>query len=287
MKDPAEILAEARRIGLLTSDDRVSRDVPCIECEYNTRTLAFDGRCPECNTPVATTLDAHISIPHQWLERVARGVTLLMLGVALLLIFTLLILGESLGLKLHFGSASPAVLLFPGAGFSLAGLLLATVKAPPALPDRCSLSPRRGVRLMLAVACAGVVLIIPVAASGWNIGVLAELAGFAVLLALLPLFFLRHLARIAQLVGSSSRARALRVGGWVTLAMNPALIVSAAWLDRAVSHTPVASAAATAIIFAVALVAFLVPTARLLNRAAWPEASDASTDPARGNSPER
>lgn len=37
----------------------IDHDLPCLSCSYNLRTLAQDGRCPECNTPVATTLAAY------------------------------------------------------------------------------------------------------------------------------------------------------------------------------------------------------------------------------------
>lgn len=36
--------------------DHVHANLPCIQCGYNLRTLAHDGRCPECGTPVAVTL---------------------------------------------------------------------------------------------------------------------------------------------------------------------------------------------------------------------------------------
>ncbi len=35
----------------------VTHDLHCTNCEYNLRTLHFDSRCPECGTPVSTTLN--------------------------------------------------------------------------------------------------------------------------------------------------------------------------------------------------------------------------------------
>src|SRR3954468_3756176 len=34
----------------------IAYDLPCRRCRYNLRTLATDGRCPECGTRVAVTL---------------------------------------------------------------------------------------------------------------------------------------------------------------------------------------------------------------------------------------
>lgn len=35
----------------------ISDDLLCVTCEYNLRTLQENGRCPECGTPVAHTLE--------------------------------------------------------------------------------------------------------------------------------------------------------------------------------------------------------------------------------------
>jgi len=35
-----------------TPSGRVETDLPCARCGYNLRTLAWDGKCPECATPV-------------------------------------------------------------------------------------------------------------------------------------------------------------------------------------------------------------------------------------------
>lgn len=40
------------------SRGRIARDMPCLTCGYNLRTLAVDARCPECGGTVADTLDA-------------------------------------------------------------------------------------------------------------------------------------------------------------------------------------------------------------------------------------
>ena len=35
-------------------------NLPCLRCGYNLRTLATDGRCPECSAPIASSLDANL-----------------------------------------------------------------------------------------------------------------------------------------------------------------------------------------------------------------------------------
>src|SRR5436305_1574598 len=35
-------------------------NLPCLRCGYNLRTLATDGRCPECSTPIASSLDTNL-----------------------------------------------------------------------------------------------------------------------------------------------------------------------------------------------------------------------------------
>ncbi|MFI5381761.1 MAG: hypothetical protein ACHRHE_20890 [Tepidisphaerales bacterium] len=38
----------------------IDYDLPCVHCEYNLRTLSYDGACPECGQPVASTLRRRI-----------------------------------------------------------------------------------------------------------------------------------------------------------------------------------------------------------------------------------
>ena len=34
------------------ADGRIAVDLPCVHCQYNLRTLAGDGNCPECGARV-------------------------------------------------------------------------------------------------------------------------------------------------------------------------------------------------------------------------------------------
>src|SRR5882724_5427937 len=35
----------------------LNQNLPCLRCGYNLRTLSIDARCPECSTPVASSLN--------------------------------------------------------------------------------------------------------------------------------------------------------------------------------------------------------------------------------------
>src|SRR5258706_9556058 len=35
----------------------LDQNLPCLRCGYNLRTLSIDARCPECATPIASSLD--------------------------------------------------------------------------------------------------------------------------------------------------------------------------------------------------------------------------------------
>jgi hypothetical protein len=42
-----------------TPTPTIETDLPCAQCGYNLRTQPADGRCPECNHPVAVSVEAH------------------------------------------------------------------------------------------------------------------------------------------------------------------------------------------------------------------------------------
>ena len=50
-------------------------DVPCAECAYDLRGLGWDGKCPECGTPVVSSLGCDLLrfASPTWLKRVADG----------------------------------------------------------------------------------------------------------------------------------------------------------------------------------------------------------------------
>jgi hypothetical protein len=61
----------------------VQSDLQCILCGYNLRTLRQDGKCPECGSDVARSLEPALSIhpdDREWLIQIRDGVTLLIVA---------------------------------------------------------------------------------------------------------------------------------------------------------------------------------------------------------------
>jgi hypothetical protein len=85
--------------SILDSAGRVSVDLPCVNCQYNLRTLAIDGLCSECGTPALYTLHSrHIQFsPLTWLRTLIRGCFLIIAapGVPVLIGFMLMPLPAS------------------------------------------------------------------------------------------------------------------------------------------------------------------------------------------------
>jgi hypothetical protein len=60
-----------------TSVGRIDYDLKCHGCGYNLRTMALDGRCPECNEAVAVTLEVlDLGRAPEWLGRIRAGLAL-------------------------------------------------------------------------------------------------------------------------------------------------------------------------------------------------------------------
>lgn len=58
----------------IPADAVVTGDLPCHKCEYNLRTIAAHGRCPECGTPVIASLGSFGEAGARAVETVSRGV---------------------------------------------------------------------------------------------------------------------------------------------------------------------------------------------------------------------
>src|SRR5205814_37752 len=71
----------ASLINVTTSETQpISRDISCISCGYNLRTLSVSAVCPECGTTIekSLTTDRLDAADPRWLRRVRWGVWLLM-----------------------------------------------------------------------------------------------------------------------------------------------------------------------------------------------------------------
>jgi len=98
---------------------RIACDLLCVECEYNLRTLAADGRCPECGRPVRDSVLEHDppGVHFNWLVVLKGGFDLLVWGSPLLgfAVFGGIILNAT------GGHSVPEILL--GSMFAASGVL--------------------------------------------------------------------------------------------------------------------------------------------------------------------
>ena len=126
----------------------VADDTLCLECAYNLRTLSFEGRCPECGTPVG--ISAHGNFLRYcdpaWMEKLALGITLIVWGVVGILIGTVLV---ALLAARYPMPASIIGFLAGLAGF--AGAWLFTSPDPSGIGDMQYKTPRTITRVCLAI----------------------------------------------------------------------------------------------------------------------------------------
>lgn len=64
----------------------VDRDMSCVRCGYNLRMLQQTGRCPECGTPVALTLELGFELGKSrpaYVRRLSRACWLLFVARSL------------------------------------------------------------------------------------------------------------------------------------------------------------------------------------------------------------
>jgi hypothetical protein len=106
-----------------------NRAIPCLSCGYDITGLAREGVCPECASPLKSTLEASIllrSLPKTVMHRIDRGVFILScaplaLSAGLPLGF-IMMLGWAVFLR-----AKPDVGLFAGIGLGCAGAIVCFV----------------------------------------------------------------------------------------------------------------------------------------------------------------
>ncbi len=122
--------------GSLTSPT----ELRCITCGYDLRSLPTEQSCPECGTPIELSLRGDLlslSDP-AWIAKIARGQSLLVIGVRLCLIvmvctFVIPFLGFGLGFVFAFGfgfnipSWVFSVLFLSFGGTLIVGTLFATL----------------------------------------------------------------------------------------------------------------------------------------------------------------
>jgi hypothetical protein len=72
--------------GQVVADDR-----PCLVCGYNLKAIPTDGKCPECGTPVARSLQGDLLryCSPEYVRTLRRGITLVEVAIALGMLSTL------------------------------------------------------------------------------------------------------------------------------------------------------------------------------------------------------
>ena len=139
----------------------MTTDTPCRRCQYNLRTLAVDGVCPECGTPVALSVRGDLLrfADPNWVERLTGGLLLIILSALLQigLIVVVMVWVVMAVVSVRGTRLSPLWPLLGVAIFAVAalGIFLSTAPDPSGLGEDQYGRARRLVWAMLAVNVAG------------------------------------------------------------------------------------------------------------------------------------
>jgi len=216
---PAPKCVDAHR---LDAAGCVRDDTPCVQCEYNLRTLAASALCPECGRPVAESLRRPLLkySGGEWLdEHYVRGIGLLVTGLALALLgigfVGLSMLSAQLITSDTMAGAAIVGVLFAVMGFIpiIAGTVVCTAPEP-------GIPPRRGERTAARVARWGMVAVVllvglgSMAGSPWFAAGAAWL-GAVMALAIIPGAILRHIAQVLRRVPAPTLAARIESRGRV------------------------------------------------------------------------
>ena len=138
---------------------RIAEDIPCRRCGYNLRGLDPRSACPECSTAVGRSIHGDLLqfCDPSWLERVARGLRLIIIGILADIGFGIV----SVGVIAAFTTPNVAPRVAAAAisaGISLImvlGVWLLTTPDPGQPPGEPSLSARRLARWCMTAQVAG------------------------------------------------------------------------------------------------------------------------------------
>ncbi len=149
----------------------------CLHCLYDLRGLSPDGNCPECGSPIAGSHVARLcNADPDWLNRVANGAGLILLGIIvgpialimmlapspLLLIAPLLLSFPAAG-AFYFTSPEPATWRHSVSGRLVRALLGASIVLLGTLPVRLLANPDGLDIPWLAIACVAATIATAVA----------------------------------------------------------------------------------------------------------------------------
>jgi hypothetical protein len=133
--------------------DTVTADIPCRKCAYNLRTLSVAGACPECGTPVGRSIHGDLlrySDP-EWVRKLARGASLILLGITIIVGGAILVLIAVLmgAISRQGQEAVNQVIGVGGNVVILVGSFLLTEPDPSGLGEDQYGTSRKVIRVML------------------------------------------------------------------------------------------------------------------------------------------
>lgn len=253
------------------SDGRIARDVSCLHCGYNLRSLLPSQTCPECGEAVEPSLrgDALRHANPRWLRRLTVGMICIVIGQMAFVAFCTGGLGW-----LYFWLSDILEIPWPGprvitgllvSGLAVLGVWLATSPEPASFGSSRKPWTRLVTRLL---ALAGLLLLLPQAAS--PVGTAARPATTADILRMEVLHLLYLLTSTAGWIAFCLHIRPLgpRAGwprlGWISLRICAGILL----LGLVCSGIQVWSV--THIQQRLAGTSTVEPTLRLISRVAWP-----------------
>jgi hypothetical protein len=206
----------------------IAVDKTCRRCGYNLRGLSADGRCPECGTAVAISLEGDLlryAAP-RWVERLGRGSRFILNGLSAALLFAIATgilntatFGGPTGTKslaIEALTAICEVALLIGLVAAYCGTWMMTAPDPTRAGEDRYATSRKLVRIALLIGLAnvavqeGLAAISAPSAVDTLMSLIDTLANVAALVGWLA--YLRYLAKLALRIpdeGLSKRARFL------------------------------------------------------------------------------
>lgn len=128
---------------------RVTVDLPCSRCRYNLRTLATEGRCSECGTPVLESLAARLAQLNAGTWLLVRGAQLMALVTALSVVAVVVAVLESARRPWYHVSAADALAVHLAAVSVLPAIVALLLTSRPDWAARSAPLFRRLVRVVL------------------------------------------------------------------------------------------------------------------------------------------
>jgi hypothetical protein len=150
----------------LDREGRIAEDLPCRACGYNVRGVAPEALCPECSTPVSRSIRSDLLQfgDPAWVERLARGMRWIIIGLLCGFVVQIAVAVLSTGLvtagSLVHTAGMTAAALF-GVGLSVVlvtGVWWLTAPDPARAERERPLSARRLTRWCIAAQIAAVPL---------------------------------------------------------------------------------------------------------------------------------